>query len=187
MVHQSRNQIDNSNGDGDGVGSIVFEVLDLVAVVTGIADKLLLAAVGPSIVEQEKQKQKYKEQKQKQKEGQHLENVENHDGAVDEYDREHHHISITENDNPTGSSSSPSSTSTTTATGVPNQHQQHDDETTSPSPSASQVGKTATNDVDHLSSTTSPSDILLALESKSAALGKFLGHKLRDLRSPDDF
>lgn len=29
--------------------------------------------------------------------------------------------------------------------------------------------------------------ILLALESKSAALGKFLGQKLEDLHSPEDF
>lgn len=33
----------------------------------------------------------------------------------------------------------------------------------------------------------SPPTILLALESKSAALGRFLGNKLADLQTPDDF
>jgi hypothetical protein len=45
------------------------------------------------------------------------------------------------------------------------------------------------SDLDRLASlnlSSSPT-ILLALESKSAALGRFLGNKLADLENPEDF
>ncbi|CAG8947069.1 unnamed protein product [Penicillium salamii] len=111
------------------VGSIVFELNDSVAVVTRIADKVLVAAVGPSKA--------------------------------------------------TESPDFPGTDAPTTP----------DERTPAPSPGldGNEIDRTA--DLARLASlnlSASPA-VLLALESKCAALARFLGQKLNDLESPEDF
>ncbi|CAG7968386.1 unnamed protein product [Penicillium salamii] len=112
------------------VGSIVFELNDSVAVVTRIADKVLVAAVGPS--------------------------------------------------KPTESQDFTGTDAPTTPDG---------ERTPAPSPGldGNEIDRTA--DLARLASlnlSASPA-VLLALESKCAALARFLGQKLDDLESPEDF
>ncbi|KAJ5776418.1 uncharacterized protein N7511_001429 [Penicillium nucicola] len=146
------------------VGSIVFELDDSVAVVTRIADKVLIAAVGPS------------------KPG-------------------------------SGSTETPATANTDTSEHGPNvdlaNGNGNGNATTSPdgsqdgqrTPTLSNANPDAQNghldqheidrsvDLERLSSlnlSASPA-VLLALESKCAALARFLGQKLDDLESPEDF
>ncbi|KAL2855207.1 hypothetical protein BJX68DRAFT_23757 [Aspergillus pseudodeflectus] len=167
------------------VGSIVFELDDLVAVVTKIADKVLLAAVGPSTVK-------------------------------DVASEDNQHISSsTANSNiptdsaPEGSAADPTSTSVTASTPTPTAHSHSQTPTNgtangsaTPKPQAqtqceymteaqleSQYEVDRSRDLERLASLnlSTPPSILLALESKSAALGRFLSQKLEDLESPEDF
>ncbi|KAF9888090.1 hypothetical protein FE257_009355 [Aspergillus nanangensis] len=156
------------------VGSIVFELDDLVAVVTRIADKVLLAAVGPS----------------KREPVGHSNNSANgtlkatysaSGGNEDEVP-----ISLAEahpaelrtgnqtpiNGTPHNISRSHSATNMQTDAHLETQYQ---------------IDRNT--DLQRLASlnlSASPA-ILLALESKSAALGRFLSQKLDDLESPEDF
>lgn len=133
------------------VGSIVFELDDSVAVVTRIADKVLLAAVGPSKID-----------------GQ---NVNGADG-------EHLGGTPPAEGNENGILGDPQQTPAAAATVSPqngNLDGQHE------------IDRSA--DLARLASlnlSASPA-VLLALESKCAALGRFLGQKLDDLESPEDF
>jgi hypothetical protein len=167
------------------VGSIVFELDDLVAVVTKIADKVLLAAVGPSTVK-------------------------------DVASEDNQHISSsTANSNippdsaPEGFAADPTSTSVTASTPTPTAHSHSQTPTNgtangsaTPKPQAqtqceymteaqleSQYEVDRSRDLERLASLnlSTPPSILLALESKSAALGRFLSQKLEDLESPEDF
>ncbi|KAL2821176.1 hypothetical protein BJX63DRAFT_258147 [Aspergillus granulosus] len=158
------------------VGSIVFELDNLVAVVTRIADKVLLAAVGPSTVK---------------------------DVSSEDNDP----IS---NSNPKPESAAESSTASPadpTSTSVSAAHPQSQSQTngTTNGTSAtkthaqceymteaqleSQYEVDRSQDLERLASLnlSTPPSILLALESKSAALGRFLSQKLEDLESPEDF
>ena len=140
-----------------GVGSIVFELDDNVAVVTRIADKVLLAAVGPSKLASPPQP----------------------------------FISQVSENNEPSNVDSLSNTDTTTQSARPT--------TTMPTNGRQpdsldvhlerqfQIDRSA--DLDRLATLqlSTPPSVLLALESKSAALGKFLGQKLASLESPDDF
>ncbi|KAL4911491.1 hypothetical protein BDW74DRAFT_8829 [Aspergillus multicolor] len=169
------------------VGSIVFELDDLVAVVTRIADKVLLAAVGPSKIA---------------------------DVAPDSHIPE---TSASKPESPRSAASSHtepaqapgtanSSTTPTVASTPRPQSAANTKGTTShnsnnstpvPDPSAymtdaqlaSQYEIDRTRDLERLASLnlSTPPPILLALESKSAALGRFLSQKLEDLESPEDF
>ncbi|PKY03153.1 hypothetical protein P168DRAFT_305480 [Aspergillus campestris IBT 28561] len=138
------------------VGSIVFELDDLVAVVTRIADRVLLAAVGPSKHEPE---------------GATTQNGHSTKQAPDGAD--------TSGPNGTPTNGRPYSIS-----------RSHSDTTIrADAQLESQYEIDRTDDLARLSSlnlSASPA-ILLALESKSAALGRFLSQKLEDLESPEDF
>lgn len=143
------------------VGSIVFELDDSVAVVTRLADKVLLAAIGPNKIDQTTPK-----------------------GADPDY--------LTEG----GASADPS-----VGNGATSDGSQGDGQRTptaappSPNPPARNGTLDAQQEINRsadlarlasLNLSASPS-VLLALESKCAALGRFLGQKLHDLESPEDF
>lgn len=133
------------------VGSIVFELDDSVAVVTRIADKVLLAAIGPSKLPQPQN-----------------DDI-NDDGLIRNGPSNNLHTADTttlDNNNNT--------TTNADALTVNLETQYQIDR-------SSDLAR-----LESLNLSASPA-ILLALESKSAALGKFLGQKLADLESPDDF
>lgn len=140
------------------VGSIVFENENQVAVVTRIADKVLLAAVGP-------------------------EKLQNKPEAVISTDGGESGDAAA--DAPTSSLQSSHATKSTSALSslVPGAQQNGDGLLTA------QYEIDRNNDLARLAAlnlNTSP-EILLALEAKSAALGRFLRQKLQDLESPEDF
>ncbi|KAJ5173153.1 hypothetical protein N7492_005746 [Penicillium capsulatum] len=141
------------------VGSIVFELDDSVAVVTRVADKVLLAAVGPSKIAAATPNSI---------------DPESLDGAA-----------------------SPASPADPAANGAGDSaqtdgHRAH----TTPNHGPARNGTVdaqheidRSDDLERLASlnlSASPA-VLLALESKCAALGRFLGQKLHDLESPEDF
>ncbi|GLI76192.1 hypothetical protein PoHVEF18_004463 [Penicillium ochrochloron] len=135
------------------VGSIVFELDDSVAVVTRIADKVLLAAVGPNK----------------------LDDTINGDGPD--------HLAV---DGPADS---------TAGNGASLDESQADSGVPSSNAPAHNGALESQHEIDRsadlsrlasLNLSASPS-VLLALESKCAALGRFLGEKLSDLESPEDF
>lgn len=135
------------------VGSIVFELDDSVAVVTRIADKVLLAAIGPSKLPQP------------ENDGNNI----NDDGLIINGSSNNLHAADTatpDNNN---------NTSTNADALTVNLETQYQIDR------SSDLAR-----LESLNLSASPA-ILLALESKSAALGKFLGQKLADLESPDDF
>ncbi|KAJ5959556.1 uncharacterized protein N7479_006706 [Penicillium vulpinum] len=142
------------------VGSIVFELDDSVAVVTRIADKVLVAAVGPS----------------------RLDSPEPNGAANTDSVAADNSIADASNGTctPDGSQGDISRT-LASVPASPNQTQNgHRDP-------QFEVDRSA--DLARLSSlnlSASPA-VLLALESKCAALGRFLGEKLDDLESPEDF
>lgn len=132
------------------VGSIVFELDDSVAVVTRVADKVLLAAVGPK----------------------HLDETEA--GAAGDLPAPDGPVDTT-----TGNGTAPDE--------GPGSHVSKAHATNGAPASQHEVDRSA--DLSRLASlnlSASPS-VLLALESKCAALGRFLADKLNDLESPEDF
>lgn len=140
------------------VGSIVFELDDSVAVVTRIADKVLLAAVGPSKPDASAAN------------GADTEHI-GADGALP-------------GDPSNGTTSDGSGDGQRTPTAAP-----------SSSPPVRNSTHNTQQEIDRsaelarlasLNLSASPS-VLLALESKCAALCRFLGQKLHDLDSPEDF
>ncbi|KAJ5495767.1 hypothetical protein N7539_000883 [Penicillium diatomitis] len=134
------------------VGSIVFELDDSVAVVTRVADKVLLAAVGPKNLDENADGPTA--------DGSTL------DGPVDPGSGIGNG---TGSDETQGNHAAKGSASN----GAP----------------ASQQDVDRSADLSRLASlnlSASPS-VLLALESKCAALGRFLAEKLDDLESPEDF
>ena len=139
-----------------GVGSIVFELDNNVAVVTRIADKVLLAAVGPSKLASPPQP--LKPQVSENNETSNVDSLSNTD--------------TTQLARPT--------TTTPTDGRKPDSLEVHLER-------QFQIDRSA--DLDRLATLqlTTPPTVLLALESKSAALGKFLGQKLASLESPEDF
>lgn len=147
------------------VGSIVFENENQVAVVTKIADKVLLAAVGPE--------------------------------KLQTSDLPPHIADASVSQEPTAAAVPEETTQVT-----PQEFSQATRPTTVSSSSVASgaqhngdglLAKQYEIDREHdlarlaaLNLNTSP-EILLALESKSAALGRFLRQKLQDLESPEDF
>lgn len=139
------------------VGSIVFENENQVAVVTRIADKVLLAAVGP-------EKLQNKSEINANPEG---------DESADAEEA------------PASSLQSSHATKNTSASSSLKPGAQPDRDGLL----ATQYEIDRNNDLARLAAlnlNTSP-EILLALEAKSAALGRFLRQKLQDLESPEDF
>ncbi|KAJ5923237.1 hypothetical protein N7454_008482 [Penicillium verhagenii] len=143
------------------VGSIVFELDDSVAVVTRLADKVLLAAIGPNKIDQTTL-----------------------NGAESD--------SLAEG----GASADPSAVNGATSDGSQLEGQRTPSAAPpSPNPPTRNGTIDAQHEIDRsadlarlasLNLSASPS-VLLALESKCAALGRFLGQKLHDLESPEDF
>ncbi|KAI9926883.1 hypothetical protein ASPWEDRAFT_748330 [Aspergillus wentii DTO 134E9] len=136
------------------VGSIVFELDDLVSVVTRIADKVLLAAVGPSKLGA---------------------STGRFDGAAES----------------NGARTNGHGASNPTSGHTTHNHSRAHSEANVPIDAHLQTQYEIDRSTDlarleGLNLSASPA-ILLALESKSAALGKFLSQKLEDLESPEDF
>ncbi|GAQ03345.1 hypothetical protein ALT_0666 [Aspergillus lentulus] len=158
------------------VGSIVFELDDSVAVVTRIADKVLLAAVGPS--------------KSDTDEAGSVAGTQVHQNGFAKSGPEV--TSATESNahrpttNGTYTSQAPATT-TSTPTSISRNESAADVqadaelETQYEMDRSSNLARLAS-----LNLSASPST-LLALESKAAALGRFLSQKLADLESPEDF
>lgn len=140
------------------VGSIVFELDDSVAVVTRIADKVLVAAVGPSRLDAPEPN-----------------GATNADSLADNGILDASNGTST----PEGSQGDISRTLAAAPASIP-PHNGHGDP-------QFEIDRSA--DLARLASlnlSASPA-VLLALESKCAALGRFLGEKLDDLESPEDF
>ncbi|KAJ5093932.1 hypothetical protein N7456_009793 [Penicillium angulare] len=142
------------------VGSIVFELDDSVAVVTRIADKVLLAAIGPNKID-----------------------ATTPNGTDPEYLGIENGAAI---DSSTGNGTTPDAAQNNAQRTVA---------PPSPNPPARNGAIDTQHEIDRsadlerlasLNLSASPS-VLLALESKCAALGRFLGQKLHDLESPEDF
>lgn len=153
------------------VGSIVFELDDTVAVVTRIADKVLLAAVGPS---------KLTRSTNGAVASTDLNNLQAVNNGFADERNPHPQAELTAN----GSGPGPTYSAPSPPNDGPRESNVHSDtalETQYEIDRSSDLARLAS-----LNLTASPA-ILLALESKSAALGKFLGQKLEDLESPDDF
>lgn len=141
------------------VGSIVFELDDSVAVVTRIADKVLVAAVGPSRLDAPEPN-----------------GAPNADSLADN--------GIVDAGNGTATpEGSQGDISRTLAAAPASSNLPHN----GPGDPQYEIDRSA--DLARLASlnlSASPA-VLLALESKCAALGRFLGEKLDDLESPEDF
>ncbi|KAL4892784.1 hypothetical protein BDV59DRAFT_40276 [Aspergillus ambiguus] len=153
------------------VGSIVFELDDLVAVVTRIADKVLLAAVGPS--------------KPTTTTTTTTAPATTTTGGGSGSDSEP--ADGEQTTQPRGSSTA----TPTPANGTPQSvsRLQSDTALQTDAQLETQYQIDRSSDLERLASlnlSASPA-ILLALESKSAALGRFLSQKLDDLESPEDF
>ncbi|KAL4811384.1 hypothetical protein BDV18DRAFT_129227 [Aspergillus unguis] len=177
------------------VGSIVFELDDSVAVVTKIADKVLLAAVGPAKVADTA--------------------VENAPAGLDLGTAESgtppaaepsqvsadgtpsSTTQLQQAPNGTPQASPSTNTNTNDASGPTSKPKHKKGPTSAPANTTymseahlqSQYEVDRSRDLERLASLnlSTPPSILLALEAKSAALGRFLAQKLEDLESPDDF
>ncbi|PWY78330.1 hypothetical protein BO70DRAFT_372066 [Aspergillus heteromorphus CBS 117.55] len=139
------------------VGSIVFELDDLVAVVTRIADKVLLAAVGPSKL-----------------------------GDAEDAPVLQNGSAPPAADNTAGSDAAHDGRSYASVVAA-NGGRSHGENGSAQLDTQYEIDRSS--DLARLATLnlSSSPDILLALESKSAALGRFLGQKLEDLESPEDF
>ncbi|KAL3460995.1 hypothetical protein BJX64DRAFT_172788 [Aspergillus heterothallicus] len=177
------------------VGSIVFELDDLVAVVTRIADKVLLAAVGPS---------KVKDASPEDDNNHHISNTPTTTATLKPESAPG--SSAASSVNPTGAFASTAATSATTSASTAHPHSHSHSHSQPPFTNGTSNGNSQceymteaqlesqyevdrSRDLERLASLnlSTPPSILLALESKSAALGRFLSQKLEDLESPEDF
>lgn len=154
------------------VGSIVFELDDSVAVVTRVADKVLIAAVGPS-----------KSNPAEQNDTPATANTDN--GLTAENGTQPADLANGIGTGTTSPEGSQDGQRTPTSAPAP----------TSPNPPTQNSHLDAQHEIDRsidlerlssLNLSASPA-VLLALESKCAALARFLGQKLDDLESPEDF
>ncbi|KAK9651242.1 hypothetical protein V6Z96_004416 [Aspergillus fumigatus] len=158
------------------VGSIVFELDDSVAVVTRIADKVLLAAVGPS--------------KSDTDEADSADGTPVHQNGFAKLGTEA--TSATESNahrpttNSTHTNQAPSTT-TSTPTSISRNESKADVQADADLETQYEIDRNSNlARLASLNLSASPST-LLALESKAAALGRFLSQKLADFESPDDF
>ncbi|KAF3484437.1 uncharacterized protein GIQ15_03761 [Arthroderma uncinatum] len=182
------------------VGSIMFELQDMVAVVTKIADKVLLAVVGPTHVEEPARTS-----------GRNGAGTPGRARMVAGSAASDSERTVKAGDSPFSSTlESPGSdlASSKLASSAPNpaslslsslagrrsdeqieRAEVKQDEDAIDQALRAQWAIDRSHDLDRLAglNLASSPHILLALESKSAALGKFLGNKLADLESPEDF
>ncbi|ODH12851.1 hypothetical protein ACO22_07852 [Paracoccidioides brasiliensis] len=184
------------------VGSIVFEFENLAAVVTKIADKVLLAVVGPSHVIPPQQLQQQHHPSPSSGSGGRGRAVIGSSASDTERNTIGPESYSTAFDSPLDrhstslASSAPNPTSASSPEAAAADREQA---TTERPPTSPQMESDAalqrqweidrSNDLDRLASLNLDSSpaVLLALESKSAALAKFLSNKLEDLEYPDDF
>ncbi|KAL1969995.1 hypothetical protein VTN77DRAFT_6400 [Rasamsonia byssochlamydoides] len=148
------------------VGSIVFEQDNQVAVVTKIADKVLLATVGPSKLENAEEANDTK-----------VDNAADTASPVEPPSNGPH----AGTNGPSSAASSSQPADSASSHNDPNRHPDSLLEAQYEIDRSSDLARLA-----GLNLNSSP-EILLALESKSAALGRFLAQKLRDLETPEDF
>ncbi|EZF73005.1 hypothetical protein H105_04998 [Trichophyton soudanense CBS 452.61] len=188
------------------VGSIMFEMQDMVAVVTKIEDKVLLAVVGPTRIVEEQPASRTTQQggdltgRARMIAGSAASDSERTVKAAGDSS----FSTLTALENPKAehvssklASSAPnpaSSLSSLTSPTPPSDEQIEQaeirqDEDIIHQALRAQWAIDRSHDLDRLAglNLASSPHILLALESKSAALGKFLGNKLADLESPEDF
>ncbi|GIK06970.1 hypothetical protein Aspvir_002623 [Aspergillus viridinutans] len=152
------------------VGSIVFELEDSVAVVTRIADKVLLAAVGPS--------------KPDIDEGSSADGTQVHQNGFATSAAESNAHRHTTNGTHT---SQPPTTTTSTPTSISRSESEADVQADAELETQYEIDRSSNlARLASLNLSASPST-LLALESKAAALGRFLSQKLAHLESPEDF
>lgn len=153
------------------VGSIVFEHENQVAVVTRIADKVLLAAVGPEKLEDD--------------------NLQAPDGSAGDADIKAAEASgsALTNEESNSASTSQQQSEDSTQPAVSSSSPQAEPEQNGHSLLLAQYKIDRGNDLARLAALnlSSSPEILLALESKSAALGRFLRQRLQDFESPEDF
>jgi len=164
------------------VGSIVFELENLVAVVTKIADKVLLAVIGPSRIRTQEAPASNGAVAAKAAT---LRSV-----ASDPEEETGQESYSTALDNPATDASAAISTSAPNPISismVPQKQTSNSDNRDTILEAQWEIDRSS--DLDRLAglNLSSPPSILLALESKSAALSKFLSIKLEDLENPDDF
>lgn len=148
------------------VGSIVFELDDSVAVVTRIADKVLLAAVGPS-------------------------KPDNDEAGSPVYQngsaKSGTEATVTEATSATESNAHRPTTTTSTPTTISRNASDANIQADAELEMQYEIDRSSNlARLASLNLSASPST-LLALESKAAALGRFLSQKLADLESPGDF
>ncbi|KAL2862664.1 uncharacterized protein BJX67DRAFT_294556 [Aspergillus lucknowensis] len=173
------------------VGSIVFELDDLVAVVTRIADKVLLAAVGPSKVKNVAPEEPGNLHHSRDSnsnvaiplEGSAASSVDLSKSASTPQLQTHAPANGTTNANGDNTSSTPTSAPASTSASTAQCEYMTEAQL------ETQYEVDRSRDLERLASLnlSTPPAILLALESKSAALGRFLSQKLEDLESPEDF
>ncbi|EFQ96886.1 hypothetical protein MGYG_08809 [Nannizzia gypsea CBS 118893] len=190
------------------VGSIMFELQDMVAVVTKIADKVLLAVVGPTHIVEEQPAPRTTQHggdlggRARMIAGSAASDSERTVKAAGDSsfstltaleNPKAEHVSAklaSSAPNPASSLSSLASTSPTPPSDEQiEQAEIRQDEDIIHQALRAQWAIDRSHDLDRLAglNLSSSPHILLALESKSAALGKFLGNKLADLESPEDF
>ncbi|KAK2733386.1 hypothetical protein FQN57_002143 [Myotisia sp. PD_48] len=209
------------------VGSIVFELNDLVSVVTKIADKVLLAVAGPPHLKASKpaknsQPDSSSHPSSPSSQAKHIAGslttsdsepglkgvadasfstaLEDPRSSISDDPLTQHQQQQQQQQQHQLSSSAPNPSSFSSPTGRKaldaasiSSHQRSEDQNTDDENDddalRAQWEIDRRDDLDRLAKLnldSSPS-ILLALESKSAALGRFLGNKLADLASPEDF
>ncbi|WEW58183.1 hypothetical protein PRK78_003651 [Emydomyces testavorans] len=175
------------------VGSIIFELEDHVAVVTKIAHRVLLAVVGPTRIK--------RSDTVSSSNGNHRRavltssassDIERTLRPVDSFPASGEHLTRTAHEQAGKlASSAPAPSGSLSISPLASQvavdNKGADDDADESLRAQWEIDRT--NDLDRLAglNLSSPPTILLALESKSAALGRFLSNKLADLESPDDF
>lgn len=170
------------------VGSIVFELENLVAVVTKIADKVLLAVLGPSQIRTQEQASASNgsvtaKAATLRSVASDLEEGTGQQSRLDDPANDSSAAISTSAPNPVSISMAPQKQTSNT------QHWPQINRSDMDTLLETQWEIDRSSDLDRLASLnlSSPPSILLALESKSAALGRFLSNKLEDLENPDDF
>ncbi|RAH42245.1 uncharacterized protein BO95DRAFT_467050 [Aspergillus brunneoviolaceus CBS 621.78] len=175
------------------VGSIVFELDDSVAVVTPIADKVLLAAIGPSRLGSNSAQDAS------------ASTTNGHTHATPNGSTHHHHHHASGANTPDSTSNNTHNVRTYASVVSSNTGGGRSNGASAPGGGGGGGGDTSDSQTDsHLETQyeidrssdlarlatlnlSAAPEILLALESKSAALGRFLSQKLEDLESPEDF
>ncbi|KMU83687.1 hypothetical protein CIHG_01469 [Coccidioides immitis H538.4] len=175
------------------VGSIIFELEDYVAVVTKIADKVLLAVVGPTRIDRNTTSSSSNSSSRRAAlMSSASSDIERTLRPVDSFPTVHDHLTSSSQEQAGKlASSAPAPGGSLSITQLCSRAGDSSKTTNEDADKSlrAQWEIDRTSDLKRLASLnlSSPPTILLALESKSAALGRFLRNKLADLESPEDF